>query len=304
MNSTSTQTTISTRLNTALSDTQHRMTEQFQALIEQLSREIDDFHLVAAVKHVLSAPGKCLRSLLVYLVGDMLGATQDQLNPPALAIELMHSYSLVHDDLPAMDDSPTRRGQPSCHVAFDPATAILVGDGLQSLAFETLATQAELIAILADASGFSGMVGGQALDISAERRFRPMLIEDLERLQQLKTGRLLCAATHMAIVTAIPDPEKHELLLPVLLTFSRYIGLAFQIRDDLLDIYGNADTLGKPTEQDQQRAKITYPGLRGVDGAEDKLQELQHYAMSLLRDLPYDTGLLEDLTAYIATRQQ
>ena len=211
--------------------------------------------------------GKRLRPLLVYLCGIALQVPLEQLDASAAAIELIHCYSLIHDDLPAMDDDDLRRGQASCHRAFDEATAILAGDALQSLAFQIIAEakpqilkaeqKVRLIACLASASGMQGMVAGQSLDLSAlsTRQVSP---EELAKIHKLKTGRLLEAAIELAIHSCanIGDAENAGLR-----QFSRHFGLAFQMQDDFLDCYGDTTSLGKPQGSDHEQGKCTYASL-------------------------------------------
>ena len=231
--------------------------------------------LHAAMRHAALLGGKRMRPLLVYAAGAAFGANETLLDAPAVAVELIHAYSLVHDDLPAMDDDDLRRGQPTVHVAFDEATAILAGDALQSLAFATLANapcdagmRVAMLAELATAAGTNGMCGGQALDIEATGG-TPSLAE-LERLHAMKTGALLRASVRLgAIAAGVGGKSRAEL--------DRYadaLGLAFQIRDDLLDIEGDSTTLGKTAGKDRAQDKATFPALIGVDASHARLREM------------------------------
>jgi farnesyl diphosphate synthase len=235
--------------------------------------------LHAAMRHAVLLGGKRMRPLLVYAAGSAFGATVDTLDAPAVAVELIHAYSLVHDDLPAMDDDGLRRGQPTVHVAFDEATAILAGDALQSLAFEVLAatgaadaTRVELLRTLAIASGAAGMCGGQALDLAATGNGSTLSVQALERLHSLKTGALIRAAVRMgALCGGASDDELEHL--------DRYadaLGLAFQVRDDILDIEGDSATLGKTAGKDVAQDKATFPALIGLDASRTRLDELRH----------------------------
>jgi farnesyl diphosphate synthase len=234
--------------------------------------------LHAAMRHAVLLGGKRMRPLLVYAAGSAFGATVDTLDAPAVAVELIHAYSLVHDDLPAMDDDALRRGQPTVHVAFDEATAILAGDALQSLAFEVLAatgaadaTRVELLRTLAIASGAAGMCGGQALDLAATGNGSTLSVQALERLHSLKTGALIRAAVRMgALCGGASDDELEHL--------DRYadaLGLAFQVRDDILDIEGDSATLGKTAGKDVAQDKATFPALIGLDASRTRLDELR-----------------------------
>ena len=258
--------------------------------------------LHGAMRHGVLNGGKRMRPLLVYATGTALGADEAVLDAAAAAVELIHCYSLVHDDLPAMDDDALRRGQPTVHVAFDEATAILAGDALQSLAFAVLAgasqspqSRVAMLAELAQASG--GMCGGQALDIDATGRARPRLAE-IERLHALKTGALLRCAVRLGAIAANANAEDRAAL-------DRYadaLGLAFQIRDDLLDIEGNAATLGKTAGKDVAQAKATFPALLGIDGSRDRLRVLSTLMENALSTIPADTTSLADLARRVVDR--
>ncbi|QBG88767.1 polyprenyl synthetase family protein [Xanthomonas oryzae] len=231
--------------------------------------------LHAAMRHAVLGGGKRMRPLLVYASGALFGAAEDQLDTPAVAVELIHAYSLVHDDLPAMDDDALRRGQPTVHIAFDEATAILAGDALQTRAFELLAAasaSAELrvgwMQSLATAAGAAGMCGGQALDIDATGQLQPL--QDLQRMHALKTGALIRASVHMGALTggaATADQQRLD-------EFADALGLAFQVRDDILDVESSSAQLGKTAGKDAAHSKSTYPALLGMDGAKAKLAEL------------------------------
>jgi len=231
--------------------------------------------LHAAMRHATLGGGKRMRPLLVYAAGTALGASEELLDAPAAAVELVHAYSLVHDDLPAMDDDDLRRGRPTVHVAFDEATAILAGDALQTLAFSVLAEAAASDTLrigwvreLAAASGAAGMCGGQALDIDATGKAQPL--PQLERMHALKTGALIRAAVRMGALAGGADAAT----LARLDGFAAALGLAFQVRDDLLDVEASSEQLGKTAGKDAVQAKSTYPALLGLDGARAKLAEL------------------------------
>jgi len=231
--------------------------------------------LHAAMRYASLGGGKRMRPLLVYAAGTALGADEGLLDRPAAAVELVHAYSLVHDDLPAMDDDELRRGKPTVHVAYDEATAILAGDALQTLAFSALAEADAPVALridwvrtLARASGVAGMCGGQALDIDATGRQQDLA--QLQRMHSLKTGALIRAAVRMGALAGGADPAT----LQALDDYAAALGLAFQVRDDILDIEASSEQLGKTAGKDQAQAKSTYPALLGLDGARRKLDEL------------------------------
>ncbi|XQA68243.1 polyprenyl synthetase family protein [Xanthomonas sacchari] len=232
--------------------------------------------LHAAMRHATLGGGKRMRPLLVYASGALFGADAARLDAPALAVELIHAYSLVHDDLPAMDDDALRRGQPTVHIAFDEATAILAGDALQSLAFALLANAEDAAAplrvqwlqTLAEAAGAAGMCGGQALDIDATGRVQAL--PDLQRMHALKTGALIRASVRLGALGGGADADA----LAQLDSFATALGLAFQVRDDILDVEASSEQLGKTAGKDVAQAKSTYPALLGMDGAKAKLAEL------------------------------
>ena len=233
--------------------------------------------LHAAMRHAVLLGGKRMRPLLVYASGAVFGADDGVLDAPAAAVELIHAYSLVHDDLPAMDDDALRRGQPTVHVAFDEATAILAGDALQSLAFEVLAgtrvndaVRVALLRTLALASGAAGMCGGQALDLAATGNGAALSVDDLERLHMMKTGVLIRAAVRMGGLSGGADSAAMKSLD----RYASALGLAFQIRDDLLDIEGDSATLGKTAGKDAAQDKATFPALIGMDASRARLRQL------------------------------
>jgi farnesyl diphosphate synthase len=252
--------------------------------------------------------GKRLRPLLVYCTGEALGVTANALDAPAAAVELIHSYSLVHDDLPAMDDDDLRRGQPTTHRAFDEATAILAGDALQVLAFSLLAgdraagvssdARLRMIQILADASGTLGMAGGQALDLSAVGR--NLGLEELEAMHRLKTGALIRASVLMAAACA---PGLTSAEWDALDGYAQDIGLAFQIQDDILDVEGNTRDLGKTIGADAARAKPTYPSVLGLGAAKTRARELQQRAGDRLARFGGRADILAWLAGYVVDRR-
>jgi farnesyl diphosphate synthase len=264
--------------------------------------------LHAAQRYAVLGGGKRLRPLLVYCTGEALNIPAAALDAPAAAVELIHSYSLVHDDLPAMDDDDLRRGQPTTHRAFDEATAILAGDALQVLAFSLLArdrapdvsseARIKMIRILADASGTEGMAGGQALDLSAVGR--KLDLDELEAMHRLKTGALIRASVLMAAACspAISDSEWNALD-----GYSQDIGLAFQIQDDILDVEGNFEVLGKTIGADAARAKPTYPSILGLEAAKIRARDLRARACERLTPLGERAQVLAWLAAYVIERK-
>ena len=255
-----------------------------------------------AMRQAVFNGGKRIRPALAYATGEILGLEPESVDPAAAAVELIHCYSLVHDDLPAMDDDDLRRGQPTVHKAFDEATAILVGDALQSLAFERLAASrmpaaAAAVRILAESAGSTGMAGGQALDLAFESS-RPDQAA-LEEMFRLKTGALIRAAVLMA---AAQRPDLEPEVSGDLAEFAEAIGLAFQIRDDLLDVEGTTEEIGKPAGSDQARDKATWPGLFGIEAARTRCQALMDAAQDRLQRLPGDPEPLRWLTAMIVNR--
>lgn len=258
--------------------------------------------LEAAMRHGLLAGGKRLRPLLVYMAGHALGAEDDTLDAPAAAIELIHAYSLIHDDLPAMDDDDLRRGQPTVHIAFDEASAILAGDALQALAFEVLASNAHprlghLVQTLASAAGRDGMVAGQALDLDAVGGHPD--VDALAHMHAHKTGALIVAAVRLGGLVAVEDNDPR---LDALTRYARAIGLAFQIHDDILDVTGDTVTLGKTSGADAARAKPTYPSLLGLEGAQRKAHSLIDEAIAALAPLGERAAPLADLAHYMIER--
>lgn len=282
---------------------QQRVNDFLESALAQIA--VNEPRLHQAMNHGLLLGGKRIRPFLVYAVGEMFGLEKSQLDHIAGAIEAIHAYSLIHDDLPAMDDDELRRGQPTCHIAFDEATAILAGDALQTFAFELLgqapqsdAQKVQLMQCLAKASGYQGMCGGQALDLAATDR--SVTLEQLEQIHRLKTGALICAAVELGAIAANASSAHRELLS----TFAQNIGLAFQVHDDILDVIGDTETLGKPQGSDEAANKSTYPALLGLEQAQDKAKQLIEQAISSLQALPFDSTLLQAFARYIIARNQ
>lgn len=252
--------------------------------------------------------GKRVRPFLVYASGVALGVAPEQLDGPATAVELIHVYSLIHDDLPAMDNDDLRRGKPTCHRAFDEATAILAGDALQPLAFHILAhdpaikvpaeRRLQMIECLATAAGSRGMVGGQAIDLAAVGK--ELDLPSLENMHIHKTGALIRASVRLGALSAanVADADLEQLE-----HYAHCIGLAFQIQDDILDIEGTTETLGKTQGADRALNKPTYPALLGLDGAKRRAQELKDDAIASLDRLGPDADPLRWMAEYIVSRK-
>ncbi|ARR07321.1 geranyltranstransferase [Vibrio campbellii] len=289
-----------------LTSYQQRNNQQLNQWLEQLPHQ--EQPLIQAMKYGLLLGGKRVRPFLVYITGQMLGCKPEDLDTPASAIECIHAYSLIHDDLPAMDDDDLRRGQPTCHIKFDEATAILTGDALQTLAFTILAEgelnpnaenqRIKMVQALAQASGAGGMCLGQALDLGAENR--RVSLAELEEIHRNKTGALINCAVKLGALAA---GEKGLEVLPHLERYSKAIGLAFQVQDDILDIISDTETLGKPQGSDQELNKSTYPSLLGLEGAMEKAHTLLQEALQALEAIPYNTQLLEEFARYVIERK-
>lgn len=269
------------------------------------SSDTEPKRLHKAMRYAVLNGGKRVRAILTYCAGLAVDATEQWLDRPACAVELIHAYSLVHDDLPAMDDDDLRRGLPSCHKAFDEATALLVGDALQSLAFTVLAEQDhtdanrvnEMIRVLGTASGSGGMAGGQAMDLAAVGE--TLDLEGLENMHGHKTGALIRASVKLG---ALANPNIGEDVLNLLDRYAYCVGLAFQIRDDILDVEGDTQTLGKQQGADQARNKPTYPALLGLDEAKEKALKVHHEAVACLDTLGSRADPLRWISSYIVTR--
>ena len=264
--------------------------------------------LIAANAYSVCSGGKRLRPVLTYAAAHVFSPIQDTptLHNTACAIELIHTYSLIHDDLPAMDDDDMRRGKPSLHKAYDEATAILVGDGLQARAFELLADapglsaeqKVRMIKVLAHAAGMEGMVGGQYIDIQATDS--DMSLEELQAMHSLKTGALIRASLALGGIAANATEEQ----LAALDEYGTHIGLAFQVVDDILDVEGDAETLGKTQGKDAEANKPTYVKLMGLEGAKAEAQRLLEEALEALDSFGESADHLRDLARYIVERDR
>jgi farnesyl diphosphate synthase len=262
-----------------------------------------------AMRYATLGPGKRIRPVLCYLAGEAVGAQPSELDGPAAAVEMIHAYSLVHDDLPAMDDDDFRRGRATTHRAFDEATAILAGDALQVLAFEILASdpgmtadpaaRIEMVRILAAASGTRGMAGGQALDLAAAGH--RLSVAEVEQMHGRKTGALIEASIMMAAAARpdLPAPRRESLQ-----RYGAALGLAFQIVDDLLDVEGDAATVGKPVRADAAADKPTYPAIAGIAAAKSRALALRSQAVDALADFGPEADGLRQVAGYIVERRQ
>ena len=280
------------------------------ALNEWLPMEsVEPVHLHQAMRYSVLGDGKRIRPILVYATGETLGVELNLLHAQACAVELIHAYSLIHDALPAMDNDDLRRGRPTCHKAFDEATAILAGDALQALAFYLLANDTHIsvpaeqrlrmIEILAYASGSGGMAGGQAIDLASVGK--DLKLAELENMHNHKTGALIRASVELGALSY------QDLTATLLDKFSRYahcIGLAFQIQDDILDIESDTDTLGKPQGSDLERDKPTYPNLLGMEGAKLAAKKLHEEALACISSLDNRADILRMIADYIIERKR
>lgn len=262
--------------------------------------------LKQAMRYSALNGGKRVRATLVYAAAQAVsGGIPDITDAAACAVELIHAYSLVHDDLPAMDDDDLRRGQPTCHIAFDEATAILAGDALQALAFEHLATsnlpaelRCQLTLVLTRASGAAGMVAGQDMDLAAEDR--KISLTELESLHRHKTGALIAASVHMGALLAGASQTQ----LDSLARYAQAIGLAFQVQDDILDIESSTEELGKTQGADIALNKSTYPSLLGIEQARQRAMQLRDEAITALTIFDQHAEPLRELARYIVNRKK
>ncbi|PKG86340.1 (2E,6E)-farnesyl diphosphate synthase [Colwellia sp. 75C3] len=288
---------------------QQRINTFLATKLEELT--INDPKLLEAMRYGLLIGGKRMRPYLAYITGEAVSADLNDIDAVAGALECIHAYSLLHDDLPAMDDDDLRRGQPTCHKAYDEATAILAGDALQTLAFDILANhsfsanqsasktpiQVSLIQQLVNASGYQGMCGGQALDLAATGK--GISLCELEVLHSLKTGALLKASVLMPAMCSENVTEEHKKTLS---EYAQFIGLAYQVQDDIIDLTSTEEELGKPVGSDLAANKSTYPALLGLQGAQDKAENLLQQALQALTRLPYNTQSLADFATFIVKR--
>lgn len=288
-------------LSTLLLHLEDRATTQLNTYL-QFSTELP---LHEAMRYSTLNGGKRFRPLLVYLAGQALGLSLEQLDPIACAIEFIHCYSLVHDDLPAMDNADLRRGKASCHKQYNEATAILVGDALLTYAFEILASspcltdtsKVAMIQALAYYAGPEGAVKGQALDLAATEK--QLSESDLRNLCHHKTGKLLIACVHLPCLIRRLNKEETAKLIE----FAKCLGLAYQLQDDILDIESNTETLGKEAGIDKKNLKNTFPSVIGIQKTKENLSELKARALAQLAQLPYPMDTLVAFTDYLFKRQ-
>ena len=261
------------------------------------------------MRYSVLSDGKRIRPVLVYATGEAFGVDLKALDGPACAVEIIHAYSLIHDDLPSMDDDDLRRGRPTCHKKYDEATAILAGDALQALSFHILAQDPEIkvdgqqrlsmINTLAIASGSRGMAGGQAIDLAAVGQ--SLNIAELENMHIHKTGALIRASAELG---ALSVENVDQELFSRISQYAKCIGLAFQIKDDILDIESDTETLGKPQGSDIARNKPTYPELLGLDGAKQAADDLYNKALKCLDAFDEQADMLREIADYIVNRNK
>lgn len=285
---------------------QNRVESALEQCLPATHKRPEELH--AAMQYSVLNGGKRMRPILVYGTGKALDSELDKLDAPACAVELIHAYSLIHDDLPAMDDDDLRRGKPTCHVKFGEATAILAGDALQALAFSVLAsgqstsisaeTKIQMIEILASASGSCGMAGGQAIDLNSVGK--TIDLPTLENMHIHKTGALIRASVKMATLACPNVNENHVKSLD---HFAKCIGLSFQIHDDILDEEGDTKTLGKTQGKDRDNHKPNYPALLGLTNAKIKAKALHEEAINSLENFGETADLLRALSLYIIQRK-
>ena len=267
------------------------------ALDYALGTHLGNSKLLEAARYSVLRGGKRLRPALVYAAAEAVGASQDSADAAAISVELLHAYSLIHDDLPAMDDDALRRGQPTTHIAFDEATAILAGDALQALAFSILgqddsrtdAHRVKQLRLLGDAVGFQGMALGQAIDLESEGK--AVSLDALKAMHAKKTGALITASLLMGAACGEPSDSDWDALTEA----GEAIGLAFQIQDDILDETVSTETLGKTQGRDQMLGKSTFPSLMGIEASRQEASALVEIALDALARIDKDTTMLETL---------
>ncbi|MBB1486653.1 (2E,6E)-farnesyl diphosphate synthase [Oceanospirillum sp. D5] len=287
------------------------MKEKLHPLIDRTDQQLNRFlsedssasdHLLSAMRYSIFNGGKRIRPVLVYAAGQAVKARPEACDAPAIAVEMVHAYSLIHDDLPAMDDDDLRRGQPTCHIQYDEATAILAGDALQTSAFSALLTPAEqpgrleILRELSDASGSLGMVAGQMIDLAAVGQ--TLNLAELENMHRHKTGALIRASVRMGALAG----EASAIQLQSLTEYAVALGLAFQVQDDILDVESDTATLGKQQGADIAMNKPTYVSLLGLEKARAKAHQLIDEALESLNDFGSEADLLRELARYVIER--
>ncbi|AHN26566.1 Octaprenyl-diphosphate synthase / Dimethylallyltransferase / Geranyltranstransferase (farnesyldiphosphate synthase) / Geranylgeranyl pyrophosphate synthetase [Gilliamella apicola] len=279
--------------------------ERINTFLATYITQFSSTKLQQAMSYSLLAGGKRIRPILVYLTGQMFDCSLAKLDEAAAAIEMIHTYSLIHDDLPAMDNDNLRRGKPTCHIKYGHAEAILAGDALQSLAFSLLSesqhlnnqVKIDMISELANASGLTGMCLGQSLDLQAEHQ--SITLEHLQKIHNYKTGTLINAAVRLGAFASGDISKPYYSLLD---SYAQAIGLAFQIQDDILDVIGEQAIMGKPKGSDIIHEKSTYPALLGLQTAIDMTKQLYDQAIDSLNQIPYNSQPLQDLAGFIINR--
>lgn len=267
-----------------------------------------EHNLAEAIRYSVVGGGKRIRPAMVYAAGEAMGVSTDLLDIPACAVEMIHAYSLIHDDLPAMDDDDLRRGRATCHKAFDEATAILAGDALQALAYEILAKdnhkeltpehRIDMLSLLTEASGAHGMAGGQAVDLASVGK--QLNLGQLEHMHQLKTGALIRASI---LLGGMCKQDICQDEMTMLSNYALCIGLSFQIQDDILDVVSDTETLGKPQGSDEEQKKPTFPAIIGLEKSRQLAIEQHQLALKHLEPLDERADSLRQLSAYIVERQ-
>ena len=271
------------------------------------SDSVNPVELHKAMRYSVMAPGKRVRPVLIYATASVLGLDLDRVDGAAAAVEIMHAYSLIHDDLPAMDDDDLRRGRPTCHKQFNEATAILAGDALQALAFYILShdpkmtddhkSRLQMIEKLSLFTGSRGMAGGQAIDLASVGK--PLNIAELETMHIHKTGALIRTCVQLAALsTEQLDKDKFKALD----SYAKCIGLSFQVQDDILDVVGDTQTLGKPQGSDYERNKPTFPSIIGLDASREKALNLHHKAIEALSIFGEEAEILRYISAWFVER--
>jgi len=297
------------------------MSHIFQSRLDSYQKRVDaaldkylptedppEHNLAEAIRYSVIGGGKRIRPAMVYAAGEAMGVSTDLLDIPACAVEMIHAYSLIHDDLPAMDDDDLRRGRPTCHKAFDEATAMLAGDALQALAYEILAKdehkaltpehRIEMLSLLTEASGAHGMAGGQAVDLASVGK--QLTLEQLENMHRLKTGALIRASILLGGMCK-QDISQNE--IDLLGEYALCIGLSFQIQDDILDVVSDTETLGKPQGSDEKQEKPTFPAIIGLEESRQRALEQHELALKILEPMDKKADSLRQLSAYIVERQ-
>jgi geranylgeranyl diphosphate synthase type II len=285
--------------------------QMIDASLDRILQAPSPFRIVEAMRYALLSGGKRLRPVLCLASCEAVGGDADRAFPVACALEMIHTYSLIHDDLPAMDDDKLRRGRPTCHIAFDEATAILAGDALLTLAFETLSrssfrmdipadVQMDIITLISTAAGYQGMVEGQMRDMLAEQRSDLLPLSELETLHSLKTGTLIEASVCTGAMVGQGSPDQ----ITSLKTYARNIGLAFQVADDILNVEGDPALMGKEVGTDRDRSKMTYPSLLGLAESKIVASHLISQAVTALYPFDHRADPLRAIAEYVICRNR